>query len=155
MAINKGSELHHWYEFLHSYCTFELVQDSDHSGVVRIFVGLSCEPWGFINFTSSITLHYVEQFFPYQGCNFVAANAKLPDTLQMAKSGIRDPAVCAKWRTTRKWFCNGRGNTSGRWELGNSFYAPLVYCVSECNWLALRILRCVKTTVTCVYTTWV
>ena len=74
------------YEFLHSYYTFESVHNSDHNGVDRIFVGLSCEPLGFINFTSSITLHYVEQFFPYQECNFVAANAKLPDTLQMVQS---------------------------------------------------------------------
>jgi len=40
------------------------VHDSDHDGVVRIFVGLSSELLG-----SIIYLHYAEQFFPYQECN--------------------------------------------------------------------------------------
>ena len=46
MAITgktKGSELHHHGEFLHNYGTFESVHDSDHDGVVRIFISLSCE----------------------------------------------------------------------------------------------------------------
>ena len=36
VAINNGSQLHHRGEFLRNYYTFE----SDHDGVVRIFVGL-------------------------------------------------------------------------------------------------------------------
>ena len=28
--------------------------------------------------------------------------------------GIHDPASVVMCRTTKKWFCNGRGNTSGR-----------------------------------------
>ena len=36
LLINKGSQLHHRGEFLHNNYTFE----SDHDGVVRMFVGL-------------------------------------------------------------------------------------------------------------------
>ena len=43
----KRSELHHRGEFLHNYA-FESVHDGDHDGVVRIFVGLSCELGGLI-----------------------------------------------------------------------------------------------------------
>ena len=35
-------------EFLHNYYTFVSLHDSDHEGVVRIFVALSCELWLFI-----------------------------------------------------------------------------------------------------------
>ena len=28
--------------------------------------------------------------------------------------GIHDPAAVVMCNTTKKWFCNGRGNTSGR-----------------------------------------
>ena len=38
----KGSLLHHQGEFLHSY-SFVSLHDSDHDGVVRIFVALSSE----------------------------------------------------------------------------------------------------------------
>ena len=44
MGKQKGSELHHRGEFLHNYYTFESVNDGDHDGVVRIFVGFSCKP---------------------------------------------------------------------------------------------------------------
>ena len=44
MAINKGSELHRQGEFPHNYYTFESVHNSDHDGVVKIVVGLSCKP---------------------------------------------------------------------------------------------------------------
>ena len=63
MGRQKGPELHHWGEFLHNYYMCESVHDSDHNGVVRTFVALSCELWGLI-----IYLHYMEQFFPYQEC---------------------------------------------------------------------------------------
>jgi len=39
----KGPELHHRGEFLHNYYMFESVHNSDHEGVVGIFIGLSCE----------------------------------------------------------------------------------------------------------------
>ena len=29
--------------------------------------------------------------------------------------GIHDPAAVVMCNQTKKWFCNGRGNTSGRW----------------------------------------
>jgi len=41
----KRSELQHQGEFLHNYYMFESVNDGDHNGAVRIFVGLSCELW--------------------------------------------------------------------------------------------------------------
>lgn len=31
-----------------------------------------------------------------------------------AYCGIHDPAAVVMCNTTKKWFCNGRGNTSGR-----------------------------------------
>ena len=46
---------------------FVSLHDSDHEGIVRIFVALSCQLGGFFNYL--IILYYVEQFFPYQECN--------------------------------------------------------------------------------------
>ncbi len=40
--------------------------------------------------------------------------------------GIHDPASVVMCRATKKWFCNGRGNTSGR--LAENMY--IVQCVS-------------------------
>jgi len=65
---------------------FDSVYDGDYDGVVRIFVGLSCELGRLISYLinyiiiyitwnnfsptrSVITLHYAAQFFPYQECN--------------------------------------------------------------------------------------
>ena len=31
-----------------------------------------------------------------------------------AYCGIHDPSTVVMCNTTKKWFCNGRGNTSGR-----------------------------------------
>ena len=39
----KGLYLHYQGAFLHNYYTFVSLRDSDHEGVVRIFVDLSCE----------------------------------------------------------------------------------------------------------------
>ena len=49
---------------------FLSLHDSDHEGVVRIFVALSCELGGFFNYIILyyIILHYAEQSFPYQEC---------------------------------------------------------------------------------------
>jgi len=43
----KGSQLHNRGDFLHNYYMFVSLHDSDHDGVVRIFVALSCELGGF------------------------------------------------------------------------------------------------------------
>ena len=43
----KCSEVHNRGKFLRNYYTFESMHDGDHDGVVRIFVGLSCELGGF------------------------------------------------------------------------------------------------------------
>jgi len=51
MAINgrqKRSEFHNPGEFLYNYYTFVSLHDSNHEGVVRIFVALSCELWGYL-----------------------------------------------------------------------------------------------------------
>jgi len=37
---------------------FESVHDGNHDGIVRIFVDLSCEPWGF--FSLRHQLHYIK-----------------------------------------------------------------------------------------------
>jgi len=66
----KGSELHHWGELLHDYYTFGSVHNGDHDGAIRIFVGLSYEPWGLIiyliTFYDVITLRGT--IFYYQEC---------------------------------------------------------------------------------------
>ena len=62
----KGSQLHHWGGFLHNHYIFESVHNGDHDSVVRSFVGISCELWGFFSY---IILHYVEQF-SNQECNY-------------------------------------------------------------------------------------
>lgn len=48
--------------------------------------------------------------------------------------GIHDPSSVVMCRVTRKWFCNGRGNTSGRW-------VSVVYNVL-CVWICTN---CVNT----------
>ena len=45
----KGLIAHHQGEFLHNYRTFVSLHDSDHDGVVRIFVALSSELWGYLH----------------------------------------------------------------------------------------------------------
>jgi len=42
------NETHNRGEFLHNYYTFESMHDGDHDGVVRIFVGLSCELFDYL-----------------------------------------------------------------------------------------------------------
>jgi len=49
MGRQKGSYLHRQGEFLHNYYKFVSLYNSDHAGVVRIFVALSCELGGFFN----------------------------------------------------------------------------------------------------------
>ena len=72
----NGSSLHHQGEFLHKYCTFVSLHDSDNEGVVRIFVALSCELWGYLvtlitlratvfSPNRSVRLDYAAQFSPY------------------------------------------------------------------------------------------
>ena len=55
-----------------SFCTIIVrlsqVHNSDREGAVRIFVGLSCELWGFFIY---IVLYYAAQFFPYKECNHI------------------------------------------------------------------------------------
>ena len=58
--------LHHQDEFLHNYYKFESVHDGNRDGVVRIFIGLSCELGGFCKY---IILDYEEQYIYYQECN--------------------------------------------------------------------------------------
>ena len=59
MTQQKRFYIHHEGEFHHNYCVVMSLHDSDHGGVVRIFVG-----------HSKLELHYAAQFFPYQECNY-------------------------------------------------------------------------------------
>lgn len=46
--------------------------------------------------------------------------------------GIHDPAAVLQCQTCRKWFCNGRGSTSGRWKdvIASFFF----FSILEKNW---------------------
>ena len=55
-ARQKRSYLHHQGEFQHQNCTVGTVHDSDHDGVVRIFVSHSCH-WNEL-FTLIILINY-------------------------------------------------------------------------------------------------
>ena len=55
----KRSYLHHRGEFLHNYYMFDSVYDDDHDGVVRIFVGLSCEPGRLISYLINYIIIYI------------------------------------------------------------------------------------------------
>jgi len=57
-------------EFLHNYYMSVSLHDSDHQGVVRIFVALSCELWGYL--FSLIRLRGT--IFPYQESNIMRHN---------------------------------------------------------------------------------
>ena len=62
-ARQKRSYLHHQGVFQHQNCTVRTVHDSDHKGVVRIFVGHSYHS------NELFILYYAAQFFLYQECN--------------------------------------------------------------------------------------
>jgi len=62
----KHLYLHHQGEFQPNYYTFKSVNDSNHNGVVRIFVGLSCEPVapagaGLSGHCPGISAHYISR----------------------------------------------------------------------------------------------
>ena len=59
---DKMAQYHDQGEFLHNSYTFVSLHDSNHDGVVRIFVALFCKLWGYL-FTLCGTT------FPYQECN--------------------------------------------------------------------------------------
>ena len=66
-ARQKRLYLHHQGEFQHKNCTLGSLNDSDHDGVGRFFVGLSQGSVRLINYL--FTLDYAAQFFLYQECN--------------------------------------------------------------------------------------
>ena len=72
-ARQKRSYLHHQGVFQHQNCTVGTVHDSDHEGVVRIFVGHSYHS------NELFILYYAAQFFLYQECNDTVAHS--PHTL--------------------------------------------------------------------------
>ena len=63
-ARQKRLHLHHQGEFQHKNCTIGSLNDSDHDGVGRFFVGHSQGSVRLI-----IYLHYAAQFSLYQECN--------------------------------------------------------------------------------------
>ena len=75
-ARQKRSYLHHQGEFQHQNCTVGTVHDSDHDGVVRIFVRHSCH-WNEL-FTLITLIIYAAQFFPYQECNVTSLRCSRP-----------------------------------------------------------------------------
>ena len=68
-ARQKRLYLHHQGEFQHKNCTLGSLNDSDHDGVGRFFVGHS---QGSVRLF--IYLHYAAQFFLYQECNITRHN---------------------------------------------------------------------------------
>ena len=66
-ARQKRLYLHYQGEFQHKNCTLGSLNDSDHDGVGRFFVGHSQGSVRLIIYL--FTLHYAAQFFPYQECN--------------------------------------------------------------------------------------
>ena len=68
-ARQKRSYLHHQGEFQLQNCTVGTVHDSDHEGVVRIFVGHSYHS-NELFILYYIRLDYAAQFFLYQECNY-------------------------------------------------------------------------------------
>ena len=64
MASTARQKLHHQGEFQLQNCTVGTVHDSDHEGVVRIFVGHSYHS------NELFILHYAALYFLYQECNW-------------------------------------------------------------------------------------
>ena len=69
-ARQKRLYLHNQGEFQHKNCTLGSLNDSDHDGVGRFFVGYSQDSVRL--FIYLFTLHYAAQFFLYQECNYAA-----------------------------------------------------------------------------------
>ena len=70
-ARQKRSYLHHQGEFQLQNCTVGTVHDSDHEGVVRIFVGHSYHS------NELFILHYAALYFLYQECKIHSARKQL------------------------------------------------------------------------------
>ena len=64
-ARQKRSYLHQQGEFQLQNCTVGTVHDSDHEGLVRIFVGHSYHS------NELFILHYAALYFLYQECNII------------------------------------------------------------------------------------
>ena len=62
-ARQKRSYLHHQGEFQHQNCTVGTVHDSDHDGVVRIFVRHSCH----LNELFTLIIYLRGTIFPIPG----------------------------------------------------------------------------------------
>ena len=74
-------------------------------------------------------------FIPvYQSLSFDELLAAIANFLRYC--GIQDPAVVVMCNSTKKWFCNGRGNTSGRYTT-TIVILLMLYCVTilmnDCN----------------------
>ena len=67
--VADGLYLRHQGEFQHNYFAFVSLHDSDHDGVVRIFVGHS---------EGSKRLRYRAQFSPYQECKYLRQSIRPP-----------------------------------------------------------------------------
>ena len=60
----------------------------------------------------------------------------MPNVCISSYCGIHDPACVVYCNTSKKWFCNGRGNTSGRWvasqELRCNLTGDMPHCQIAC-----------------------
>ena len=81
-ARQKRSYLHHQGEFQHQNCTVGTVHDSDHEGVVRIFVGHS--------YHSNELFNYAALYFLYQECNIYITRHNFSYTRSVTR-GNRTP----------------------------------------------------------------
>ena len=123
MARQKCLYLHHQGEFQHNYYTFVSLHDSDHNGVVRIFVGHSSVLWGLIiylvtrhNFppTRNVIAIYAAQFFLYQECKLDTWHNFSP-TRNITR-GNRTPGSCCNLLQPVATCCNSlAGSTSYRY----------------------------------------
>ena len=100
----------------------ESLHDSDHEGVVRIFVALSCELWGLFNY---ITLHYAAQFLPYEECNIYAAQF----------------SPYHECNITRHNFSPNRSVTSGNHTPGSRFYSDPLDTIADFVYIHQLILK--------------
>ena len=103
----KGLILHHQGKFLHNYYTFVSVHDGNHDDVVRIFVGLSCELWGFFNY---IRLHHITgHIFLYQERNYPMCACAARDRVIICSLPVVSQSLCGHKNEHFEWIRNACG----------------------------------------------
>ena len=99
----KRSYLHHQGEFQLQNCTVGTVHDSDHEGVVRIFVRHSYHSNELFTLYY-IILHYAAQFSLYQECNYVLLlSDRLSAHAYKHENGVTNEAIVIEWAAAAAW----------------------------------------------------